>query len=68
MAEPFRPICAPIHYGILPETLPITHPPRGRTPHSLVCGHQRKLTLFTQTLYEPLAPLGALAELDGWSC
>jgi aminoglycoside 3-N-acetyltransferase len=24
------------------------------------------LTLFTQTLYEPLAPIGALAEQDGW--
>jgi aminoglycoside 3-N-acetyltransferase len=53
--------------GILAETLR-NHPAATRTSHPILsfAGIHADLALFTQTLYEPLAPLGALAELDGW--
>ncbi len=68
MAESFRPdLRADPLMGILPETLR-NHPSATRTAHPILSfvGINADLTLFTQTLYEPLAPLGALAELDGW--
>jgi aminoglycoside 3-N-acetyltransferase len=68
MAEPFRPdMRADPLMGILPETLR-NHPSATRTAHPILsfAGINADLPLFTQTLYEPLAPLGALAELDGW--
>ncbi|HEX9330970.1 MAG TPA: AAC(3) family N-acetyltransferase, partial [Anaerolineales bacterium] len=53
--------------GILPETLR-NHPSATRTAHPILsfAGVNADFTLFTQTLYEPLAPIGALAEQDGW--
>jgi len=68
MAEPFHPAMrADPLMGILPETLR-NHPSATRTAHPILsfAGINADLTLFTQTLYEPLAPLGALAEQDGW--
>ena len=54
--------------GILPETLR-NHPSAMRTAHPILsfAGVNADLILFTQTLYEPLAPIGALAEQDGWA-
>lgn len=53
--------------GVLPETLR-NHPSATRTAHPILsfAGVNADFTLFTQTLYEPLAPIGALAEQDGW--
>jgi aminoglycoside 3-N-acetyltransferase len=53
--------------GILPETLRC-HPSAMRTAHPILsfAGINTDSALFTQTLYEPLAPIGALAEQDGW--
>lgn len=53
--------------GVLPETLR-NHPSAVRTAHPILsfAGVNADLTLFTQTLYEPLAPIGALAEQEGW--
>jgi len=53
--------------GILPETLR-NHPGATRTAHPILsfAGVNADFILFTQTLYEPLAPIGALAELGGW--
>ncbi|MGB8982428.1 MAG: AAC(3) family N-acetyltransferase [Anaerolineales bacterium] len=68
MAEPFDPAMrADPLMGILPETLR-NHPSATRTAHPILsfAGINADLTLFTQTLYEPLAPIGALAEQDGW--
>ena len=68
MAEPFHPdMRADPMMGILPETLR-NHPSAIRTAHPILSfvGINADLTLFTQTLYEPLAPIGALAEQDGW--
>jgi aminoglycoside 3-N-acetyltransferase len=68
MAEPFHPdMRADPMMGILPETLR-NHPSAIRTAHPILsfAGINADLTLFTQTLYEPLAPIGALAEQDGW--
>jgi aminoglycoside 3-N-acetyltransferase len=68
MAEPFRPdMPADRMMGILPETLR-SHPSVTRTAHPLLsfAGINADFILFTQTLYEPLAPIGALAEQDGW--
>lgn len=54
--------------GVLPETLR-NHPWAVRTAHPILsfAGINADLTLFTQTLYEPLAPIGALAEQNGWA-
>jgi aminoglycoside 3-N-acetyltransferase len=68
MAEPFHPdMRADPMMGVLPETLR-NHPSATRTAHPILsfAGINADLMLFTQTLYEPLAPIGALAELDGW--
>jgi len=53
--------------GVLPETLR-HHPSATRTAHPILSfvGIHADLMLATQTLYEPLAPIGALAEQDGW--
>ena len=68
MAEPFHPdMRADPMMGVLPETLR-NHRSATRTAHPILsfAGINADLTLFTQTLYEPLAPLGALAEQEGW--
>ena len=68
MAEPFHlDMRADPIMGILPETLR-NHPSAMRTAHPILsfAGINADYTLFPQTLYEPLAPIGALAELDGW--
>ena len=53
--------------GILPETLR-KHPSAIRTAHPILsfAGINADDALFTQTLYEPLAPIGVLAEQDAW--
>lgn len=53
--------------GILPETLR-THPLATRTSHPILsfAGIGAEHVLGTQTLIEPLAPIAALAESDGW--
>jgi len=53
--------------GILPESLR-NHPAAKRTAHPILsfAGIAADLELGTQTLYEPFAPIGALAEQDGW--
>ncbi len=69
LAEPFvQDMRADPMMGILPETLR-NHPSATRTAHPILsfAGIRADLTLFTQTLYEPLAPIGALAEQDGWA-
>ena len=68
MAEPFRPdMPADRLMGILPETLR-QHPAARRTSHPILsfAGINADSALSTQTLQEPLAPIGALAERDGW--
>jgi aminoglycoside 3-N-acetyltransferase len=68
MAEPFHlEMHADPMMGILPETLR-NHPSATRTAHPILsfAGINADFILFTQTLYEPLAPIGALAELNGW--
>lgn len=54
--------------GILPESLR-NHPAAMRTAHPILsfAGIRADLALGTQTLFEPLAPIGALAEADGWA-
>jgi aminoglycoside 3-N-acetyltransferase len=53
--------------GVLPETLR-NHPSAMRTAHPILsfAGINADLALLTQTLYEPLAPIGILADQDGW--
>lgn len=53
--------------GILPESLR-NHPAATRTAHPILsfAGLNAELILGTQTLFEPLAPIAALAEEDGW--
>jgi len=68
MAEPFHPdMRADPMMGILPETLR-NHPLAARTSHPILsfAGINANAALSTQTLYDPLAPIGALAEQDGW--
>ena len=68
MAQPFHlDMHADSMMGILPETLRC-HPSAMRTAHPILsfAGVNADPILFTQTLYEPLAPIGALAEQDGW--
>ena len=69
LAEPFTPdMHADPIMGILPEALR-THPSATRTAHPILsfAGIHADSALSTQTLYEPLAPIGALAEQDGWA-
>lgn len=68
MAEPFHlGMPADSMMGTLPQAL-LNHPSVRRTAHPILsfAGINADLPLFTQTLYEPLAPIGALAEQDGW--
>jgi aminoglycoside 3-N-acetyltransferase len=53
--------------GILPETLR-NHPSAIRTAHPILsfAGVNANSILCTQTLSEPMAPIGALAEQNGW--
>ena len=68
MAEPFtldKP--ADKQMGILPETLR-HHPRAKRSPHPIqsFAGVYADKFLAAQTLQNPLGPIGALAEADGW--
>jgi aminoglycoside 3-N-acetyltransferase len=68
MAQPFTAdMRADPMMGILPETLR-NHPAAKRTSHPILsfAGIKSEDFLNTQTFYEPLAPIGALAEADGW--
>lgn len=68
MAEPFHlGMRADPMMGILPETLR-NHPSATRTAHPILsfAGINADPALSTQTLYEPLAPIGVLADQDGW--
>ena len=68
MAQPFTPsMRADPLMGILPETLR-NHPAAKRTSHPILsfAGIQSDEYLNKQTLHEPLAPIGALAEAGGW--
>ena len=53
--------------GILPETLR-THPLAKRTSHPILsfAGIRADAFLKAQTLHNPFAPIGSLAEEDGW--
>src|SRR5688572_4897719 len=67
-AEPFHPdMPADKMMGILPEALR-NHPSAMRTLHPILsfAGIRADGALGTQTLYDPLAPIGGLAEEDGW--
>jgi aminoglycoside 3-N-acetyltransferase len=68
LAEPFHlAMRADPMMGVLPESLR-NHPAAARTAHPVLsfAGINADFILFTQTLYEPLAPIGALAEQGGW--
>lgn len=69
MAQPFS-IDMPADplMGILPETLR-SHPFAKRTSHPILsfAGLRADLILAAQTLFEPLAPIAALADEDGWA-
>ena len=68
MARPFTPdMPADKTMGIVPEALR-NHAPAVRTSHPILsfAGIKSEEYLNTQTLYEPLAPIGALADADGW--
>ncbi|HJR78522.1 MAG TPA: AAC(3) family N-acetyltransferase [Anaerolineales bacterium] len=67
--EPFHPeMPADKMMGILPEALR-QHPAAMRSLHPILsfAGIRADSALVTQTLYDPLAPIGALAEQDGWA-
>lgn len=69
MAEPFMmDMRADAMMGILPEALR-NHPDAKRTSHPILsfAGVNSDLLLDTQTLYEPFAPIGALADEGGWA-
>jgi aminoglycoside 3-N-acetyltransferase len=53
--------------GVLPETLR-KHPKAKRSMHPIqsFAGIQADVILNSQTIFNPLAPIGALAERDGW--
>ena len=68
MAEPFRPAMpADKQMGILPEVLR-KHPRAKRTAHPIqsFAGIYAEKFLSVQSLQNPLGPIGALAEADGW--
>jgi len=54
--------------GVLPEAVR-NHPMATRTAHPILsfAGINAESALATQSLFEPLAPIGALAEQDGWA-
>lgn len=68
MAEPFHPDM-PVDktMGVLPEILR-KHPKAKRSSHPIqsFAGINANAILNSQTVYDPLAPIGALAEQDGW--
>jgi aminoglycoside 3-N-acetyltransferase len=67
--EPFHPnMPADKMMGILPETLR-KHPSATRSSHPILsfAGIRADAALATQTLFDPLAPIGGLAEQDGWA-
>ena len=68
MAEPYRPDM-PVDklMGILPEVLR-NHPKARRSSHPIqsFAGINADAIVNAQTIYEPLAPIAALAERDGW--
>jgi len=67
-AEPFHLNMLPDKMmGLLPRTL-LQQEASIRTAHPILSfgGFGVDGVLITQTLYEPLAPIGALAEQDGW--
>ena len=68
LAEPFHlDMRADPMMGMLPETLR-NHPAATRTAHPILsfAGINAGPILFTQTIYEPLDPIGALGQQDGW--
>jgi aminoglycoside 3-N-acetyltransferase len=68
MAQAFYPsMPADKMMGILPETLR-KHPKARRSMHPIqsFAGINADAILNTQAIYNPLAPIGALADLDGW--
>ncbi len=68
LAEPFKPdMPADKQMGIVPETLR-KHPRARRTAHPIqsFAGIYAEKFLAAQTLQNPLGPIGALAEADGW--
>jgi aminoglycoside 3-N-acetyltransferase len=68
LSEPFKPdMPADKQMGIVPETL--RKNPRGRrTAHPIqsFAGIYAEKFLAAQTIQNPLGPIGALAEADGW--
>jgi aminoglycoside 3-N-acetyltransferase len=68
MAEMFHPDM-PVDkmMGVLPEVLR-KHPKAKRSMHPIqsFAGIRADAILNTQTIYNPLAPIGALADADGW--
>lgn len=67
-AEPFHPAMpADPMMGVLPEVLR-NHPSSVRTSHPILsfAGIRADAALARQTLYDPLALIGALAEDDAW--
>ncbi|CAG0996541.1 SPbeta prophage-derived aminoglycoside N(3')-acetyltransferase-like protein YokD [Anaerolineales bacterium] len=68
MAEAYHPgMRADKTMGILPETLR-KHPGAKRSMHPIqsFAGIHADAILNTQTIFNPLAPIGALADEDGW--
>lgn len=68
MAEPFHPAMPPDKMmGLLPMTL-LGQKDARRTSHPILSfgGIRADDILLTQTLFDPLAPIRALAERDGW--
>jgi aminoglycoside 3-N-acetyltransferase len=68
MAEPFRrDLPADKQMGIIPETLR-QHPRAKRTAHPIqsFAGVYVDKFLAAQSLHNPMGPIGALAEADGW--
>jgi aminoglycoside 3-N-acetyltransferase len=69
MAQPFtHDMPADPMMGVLPETLR-NHPAAKRTSHPILsfAGVGADMILGAQTLYEPFAPIAALADDDGWA-
>jgi aminoglycoside 3-N-acetyltransferase len=68
MATPFKhDLPADPMMGIVPEALR-NQPSVTRTKHPILsfAGFNAEAALETQTLFDPLAPIGALADQDGW--
>jgi len=68
MAEVFHPeLPVDKMMGVLPEVLR-KHPKAKRSMHPIqsFAGIRADAILNTQTIYNPLAPIGALADSDGW--